>query len=361
MSLQEIIKKHNKFLGPINIAEFMTLALYHEQFGYYSRQTNIGAESDFITSSQVSQMFGEMIALWFIDLWKKLGQPKSVQFIELGPGTGQHMSDMMKVIQNKSPEFYKEISIHFVELSSSLKKKQSDTLDSQKVEWHKSLHSVASGFSFIFANEFFDALPIRQFVKNEAQWYERCISWSEVNSSFEFIQQKTSACLPLDANPELQNAQSGDIFEISTVAENYMKDISERIRENSGAALIIDYGYDKPILQNTFQGIRNHQKTSVLESVGDVDLSSHVNFPLLKKIATQDGCKPWGPVDQGQWLRDLGIEKRAEILKKSCSNQDQKDYIDWSIKKLIDEEEMGTLFKVMAISETDKVNILTGF
>ena len=338
-SIEKYLKDHIAAHGPIDVGQFMAIALGHTEFGYYVKKDPLGRGGDFTTAPEVSQMFGEMIGVWCADVWMQLGSPKKFTLLECGPGRGTLMADIMRATKGVDG-FHDAAEIHLLEISPVLKQKQIETLGEFKVTHHETLEDVPTQPLIVVANEFLDALPFRQYMKLKSGWAERVIT-----EDFKFgLKPAANAFIP----KEFQNAKEGEIFESAPARISFVKNISELLKKNTGAVLMIDYGHAKSGLGDTFQAIYKHKYANVLEHIGDADLTSHVDFEALKQAAD---VQVHGPVEQGAFLKDMGIEIRAEIL---SSRADAGD-ISSALKRLTDSGQMGALFKVMGLSYGDAV------
>lgn len=329
--------------GPISVAEYMALCLGHPEHGYYMTAEPFGVAGDFVTAPEVSQLFGEMIGVWIVDLWMRIGKPEKVQLIELGPGRGTLAADVLRVLSNW-PEMRVEMSL--VETSPRLKKKQAETLGGASAAWYDSLDDVPAGFSFVVANEFFDALPAHQFIRTGEGWKERAVGYDERMDAFFFTGKEAGMDLSAIMPPAFLTAPEGSVFEINPVALDQARRIADRLDHAGGAALIIDYGHAETGLGDTFQALSRHRYADVLSRAGEVDLTTHVDFALLAE-SVKETARVFGPVTQGDFLTRLGIEARAEAIRKDADKKQQGE-IDAALHRLLDPAEMGTLFKVMA-------------
>ena len=340
--------------GPIPVAEYMSLVADT----YYKMQEPFGAGGDFTTAPEISQMYGEMIGAWFVDVWMQMGKPDSVKLIELGPGRGTLSADIMRTMAGW-PDLKAAVTLHLVETSPRLREIQSVTLKGHRAGWYDSLNEVPDGVCFVIANEFFDALPIHQFKKMEAGWQERYVDYNVEKDAFFF----TTA--PLDINitgimpEEFMNAPAGSIFEISPDSLSVIEQISDRIARHGGAALIADYGHLLPGLGDTLQSISKHRYADPLEEPGERDITAHVDFGTLKTVAEQSVMVS-GPVTQGQFLINLGIEARAQKLGENATDKQRQDILS-ALCRLIAPKEMGRLFKVMALTSKADLIEVAGF
>jgi NADH dehydrogenase [ubiquinone] 1 alpha subcomplex assembly factor 7 len=340
--LGAILKTRIEDDGPISVHDYMETALTHPEFGYYNRAEPFGVKGDFITAPETSQMFGELIGLWCVDAWSKLGAPNTFNLIELGPGNGTLMADALRSAQ-LVPEFGQAAKIHLVENSERLKTLQAAALSDYDVAWYADIPRFGDIPTLLVANEFFDALPIHQYIYSDDQWWKRFITCKE--DQFEFTLDETPTNIPDAPAP----VSSGDILETCPLAETYLTRIYEQLALHNGAALIIDYGAIETILGDSFQAVKGHSYTNPLSNPGESDLTAHVKFKKLEEIAKKHNLQIQGPTTQGRFLERLGIEARASMLgRKATSNQKQQ--ILASLKRLTSAEEMGTLFKAFAVS-----------
>ena len=348
--LIKLIRLH----GPISISSYITEALTNPKFGYYVNQTPFGKEGDFITAPEVSQMFGALIGLWFADIWLKMKRPVKVHLIELGPGKGTLISDLIRVL-DVLPDFLNTLELHLVEASPQLIEVQKEALKTfkGKITWHETVKTALTAAegddmaTFVIANEFFDALPIRQFQKGDLGWHERMVTVDEKGDGLSTM--LSPFPVPDAELPDhLKNAELHSVIEVSPMADYITRLISEHIKRNTGAALFIDYGYNEYRTGETLQAIEKHKFVDIFERPGYADLSSHVNFRKISDLAKQSDLKTYGPAMQGKFLTDIGIAERVQILNKSATSKQQKDILS-ALKRLIAPDEMGTLFKVLAI------------
>jgi NADH dehydrogenase [ubiquinone] 1 alpha subcomplex assembly factor 7 len=331
--------------GPIALPEFMTLALLDPLAGYYATRQPIGA--DFITAPEVSQMFGELIGLWLAQCWHDQGRVKRPVLVELGPGRGTLMADALRAMK-LMPELRDQIEVVLVEASPVLKKQQQEMLAGCDVplHWAAAFDSVPKDRPlFLIANEFFDALPIRQFVKTPRGWCERMVTLGPAGE-FAFVLSPVPVPDTL-IPPDRSGAPDGGVYEFSAPAVSLVGEISHVIARQGGATLIVDYGYDVAGFSETLQAVTGHTFANILDAPGKSDLSAHVDFSSLA-AASETGTAIFGPITQGEFLKNLGIVQRMERLIASQADSSLRSGVD----RLIDPEQMGTLFKVLAILPT---------
>ena len=329
--------------GPISVAQYMQIALTDPEQGYYMRRDPLGR--DFVTAPEVSQLFGEMIGLFFVQAWEDRGRPGKVQLVELGPGRGTLMADILRAAKIR-PAFLEAASISLVDASPHLREVQAQTLRDFPIAWRADLHEVPEeGAFFLVANEFFDALPVHQFVRSSRGWHERMIA----ADGDALVFAATPDSVPADFIPSaLCDAPEGSIFETSPASQAWVQQIARRAGKN-GAALIIDYGHAEQGLGNTLQAMQANVYADVLAEPGEADLTCHVDFAALARAASEAEGFVFGPEPQGGFLEALGIKLRAERLKTS-SPRHAAD-IDAALARLTNPRQMGMLFKVLAICE----------
>jgi len=344
-ALMAQIREH----GPITVAEFMQAAAE----AYYGKGDVFGADGDFITSPEISQVFGELVGLWCAVVWQKMGQPKPVRLIECGPGRGTLMADALRAA-GRIPNFPNSTSIHLVEKSAALQKIQEHALKDHSVSWHSDIQSCPAGPAIVIANEFLDALPIKQFLRMSDGWRERCVS-IDASGALAF----TTSSEPSASELCPADAITGEIFEYSPAVEDFVGEIADRIVAQGGAALFIDYGHKISATGETLQAVKHHKPHPVLSNPGNADLTAHVDFELVAKSAQAKGARVFGPIEQGTWLSRLGIKVRGAQL---SSGKDDKiaQAVLAGVRRLTEPDAMGALFKVLAISHPDLTD-LEGF
>ena len=334
--------------GPIPIARYMAEALGHPRHGYYMRADPFGADGDFTTAPEISQIFGELVGLWLVDSWMQMGSPSPFNLIELGPGRGTLMADILRAAK-LVPAFGNAVQVHLVEMSPTLRKVQAKK--ALGAIWHDRLDDVPDGPFLLVANEFFDALPIRQLVRTDNGWFERMVDY---HTGVGFVPVTNQNGLELSAlvPAGLRDAEANSVFEFSPASQAIVAQIGERTARNNGRALIIDYGYGQAGLGDTLQSVRAHNYAPVFEAPGEVDLTAHVNFPALSAIAREKGAAPSSIATQGAFLGALGIKMRSEQLTRGL-NADAAEAIKSGVTRLIKPDAMGDLFKVLAVAPKD--------
>lgn len=339
-SLGDIIDMQLSQTGPMSLATYMSLALTHPRSGYYTGTDPLGAKGDFITAPEISQMFGELVGFFIVNLWQQLDEPRSFTLLELGPGRGTLMQDALRVAA-KADGFLDACHLQLFETNPALKAQQAERLGQYNPYWAGEVDAVADDPIFVVANEFFDALPIRQFVKAPDGWHERQIGLRDGKRAFGL----NPTPIPESAMPpELASAAIGETYEVSLAAADIMQKLGRRIAAQKGALLAIDYGYAATQTGETLQAVRKHAFADPLDAPGEIDLSAHVDFGALGKVASDLGLTVEKLSTQRDFLGGLGIVERATALVKS--NPNQVDAIAAALKRLVDSTEMGTLFKV---------------
>ena len=344
-ALKRKILKLIEAQGPLTVAQYMAFALGDPEHGYYMGSDPLGR--DFITAPEVSQIFGELIGLFFLQAWEDRGRPKNVQLVELGPGRATLMADMMRTAAKLRPQFVDAARITLVETSPALRAKQADTLASLPVNWMSRFDDVPSdGAMFLVANEFFDAFPIHQFARGERGWHERMVTSEGEELRFAL----TPDTVPPSVIPaSVRDAPNGSIIEVNPGATELVRRIASRIADTGGVALIIDYGHAQTAAGDTLQAMKNNAFADPLAEPGDADLTAHVDFAALAAAGREAGARVLGPVSQGDFLATLGLRGRADRLKHD--NPEHASEIDAAVERLVGPQQMGTLFKVLAVYE----------
>lgn len=324
--------------GPLTVAEYMALA----GDAYYATRDPFGREGDFITAPEISQVYGELLGLWIVQAWHDQGRPREKRLVELGPGRGTLMADALRAAR-LVPEFFDGLEIVLVEASPGLRALQEQALAGYDPRWATRFgDAFADKPLFLLANEFFDALPIRQYVKTARGWRERMVT-ADADGALGFALAPVPAVLPPQAG-----APEGGVWEISTASSALVAEIASTIATQGGAALIVDYGYDRPEFGETLQAVARHAFAPVLGDPGASDLSAHVDFTALAAAAARSGAQVHGPVTQGALLEDIGILARIERL--ALSNPAATDALQAALNRLVAPEHMGTLFKALALT-----------
>ena len=309
------------------------------------KKNPFGKKGDFITAPNISRLYSEMIAIWIISLWQSLGSPKKFNLIELGAGNGQMMKVFIESFQ-RFPIFLKSCNFIIHEKSPSLIKIQKKELAKNKIEWLSQINKIKKGPCIFIANEFFDALPIKQFRKKENLWLEKFINLKNLDKAFFF--EKEVDIKKIEKKIHFKISQNQNFIEYSELGINYLKDIFKIIKINTGGLLLVDYGYTGKKMKNTLQAISNHKFANILENIGNVDITHNISFDLFKRFTKKMGGLANNLTTQKEFLLKMGIKQRAQIISKNQSFLKKAD-IYHRIERLISEEQMGNLFKVMFI------------
>ncbi|MSP10003.1 MAG: SAM-dependent methyltransferase [Pelagibacteraceae bacterium] len=347
------MKMYNKTSLPLD--KFINWALYDKQKGYYMKNNPFGKKGDFITAPGISRLFSEMVAIWVITFWQSLGSPKKFNLIELGSGNGEMMEILIESFK-KFPNFLKSCNLIIHEKSQLLIKSQKKNINYKNIIWISNLNKIKSIPSIFLANEFFDAMPIKQFFKKKNTWFERCVNF--LDGRINFLDKKFDM-RKFENQIKFEISKKQKVVEYSLLGIKYLKKISSKIIKNQGGILIIDYGYLNGKMQNTLQAISNHKYSDVLKNIGNSDITHNINFNLFHKIVNKFKKLETIITDQKKFLTKMGIIERAEIISKNQTFSKKAD-IFYRLKRLLDENEMGNLFKVMLIKNKNN-KFKTGF
>jgi SAM-dependent MidA family methyltransferase len=354
-SLAEKIKAIIRVNGPITVTDYFALCLADPEFGYYKTRDPFGHCGDFITAPEVSQLFGEMIGVFFVHAWQKHLMPRrAVCIAEIGPGRGTMMADILRVISKLAPDLYNLADVHLVETSPALTGIQAETLVAhrEKVHWHLSFDDIPDGFLLLVGNEFFDAVPIRQFVKTASGFRERLVGLDD-NDELTFAAGMTGIDPSLLPSGH-RHQPVGSIVELAPARSAIMQAIADRLFNSGGTALFFDYGHTQPGFGDTLQAVLKHTYDPPLAHPGEADLSSHVDFAALADVAKARSVHVNGLMTQGDFLLRLGIAERAGALGAGKSPGQQAE-IRAAVERLVGNQahEMGELFKVLAVSSPE--------
>ena len=332
--------------GPITIEQFMQLALAHPEHGYYMNRDPFGAAGDFTTAPEISQMFGELIGLWAAEVWSSMGSPNPVRIVELGPGRGTLMSDALRAARIV-PKFREALDVWLFETSPTLASMQHELLldGGVGVAWAQRLKDIPEGPAIVVGNEFLDALPVRQFVRVSGQWRERTVRLNPDGN------------LAFDVAPNAETmiharAPNGEILEVNAVAHCFVYELAGRLTKQRGAALLIDYGHTVTGFGDTLQALRAHRAVDPLATPGESDLTAHVDFAAMARSASAGGAAVYGPIDQGDFLKAIGIDLRTKALVDRASPE-RAEELRHARNRLVGKAkgEMGGLFKAMALAD----------
>lgn len=338
-SLGDLIDTQIRANGPISVATYMGLCLTDPRQGYYTGTDPLGTTGDFVTAPEISQMFGELLGFFCVNLWQQLKEPPSFTLLELGPGRGTLMQDALRAA-SRAEGFADAVHLQLFESNLALRAQQQERLGDYNPYWADEIDAVSDDPLIVIANEFFDALPIRQFVKGEDGWHERLVGLRDDKRAFGL----SPAALPDSALPAaVRGAEPGAVYEANVAAQDVMQRLGRRINAQSGALLAIDYGYEKTQTGETLQAVARHAFADPLADPGDADISAHVDFAALAVAAKSVGLTTAPLATQSYFLRHLGIEERADMLIKS--NPQHAETVRAALDRLTGTAQMGELFK----------------
>ncbi|WP_192256209.1 class I SAM-dependent methyltransferase [Mesorhizobium silamurunense] len=339
-------------VGPIPVSEYMALCLFDPEDGYYTTREPFGAAGDFVTAPEISQMFGELVAVWLYQAWQGAGRPLPVIFAEIGPGRGTLMKDMLRAWARLDPAFAAGASFAMIETSPRLAKIQQATLAGQSsaLSWHQTIDTLPQQPMFIVGNELFDAVPIRQFVYVGSGWRERMVGLDDADNLHFFA--GAGSIDPALLPSGVAGAPQGTIVEVAPARAALMAAIAERIAGHGGAGLFIDYGHLQPGIGDTLQALRRHDHEDVLANPGEADLTAHVDFAALAASARAHGLDA-ELTTQGEFLLGMGLLERAGALG-AKADDGERQTISEAVERLAGPDAMGKLFKVMTIKPAAK-------
>ncbi len=360
--LNKIIKEILKEKQFLSIKNFINLALYHPEFGYYQKKNPFGVGGDFVTSPQISSLFNEIISLFFIYQFKKnWKEGQKIYFIELGAGNGFFIRDFLSLAM-KVQNLKNSLEVILVEISPKLqeeqKEKVKDFTKDIKISWQEntldalsSIPNSEDNLIFVFSNEFFDAFPINQYVKHNQKWHEICVVNKEDEEGFEFGFTHFDYTKAIQHHLSLMDIEEdalkeGEIVELSNDAIEIFYELVRKIKKNRGVILTIDYGHLKTEFTSSLQSLKNHQYNNVLENIGEADITYLVNFELLFYIAKTEKITTYPPITQKEFLTSIGILEKLKILLSRERDEAKKHLLEQSTERLISEAQMGSLFKV---------------
>jgi len=339
--------RHIRAHGPMTIASYMAMALHDPQSGYYARRQPLGAAGDFVTAPEISQIFGEVVGLSCADFWRNISRPDPVVLAELGPGLGTLMADFLRAAA-VVPGFREAARLVLIDASPVLREEQRQRLGAFDPFWAGGFDEVPDGPLLLVANEFLDALPIRQLVRGRRQWRELLVA-ADASGGLCLSEGPESPAVTLLVPPQRREAPPGAIVEICPAASTLAAALAERLTRQPGAALFVDYGYAGSAPGATLAAIDGHRAVGVLDRPGTADLSAHVDFTAFAAAARAGGAAVHGPVTQRDFLTALGAETRLEVLLRKASPA-QRGLLETGLRRLIDPQEMGTLFKAVAVT-----------
>ena len=341
----------------IPLDQFINIALYDKKYGYYMKNNPFGKKGDFITSPMISNLFGEMLAIWCVAFWNHIGKPKKILLVELGPGDGSLCKDLLKTFE-KFKDFYNSVEINLLEISDKLKAIQKNKINNKKVKWINKIKEINYGPIIFLGNEFFDALPIKQIYKRKKSLFEKHVALSNDNKKIRFLHKKANANL-IKHIQELNLISVGNTIEYPIGAIKFLEVIAKKINKFDGGLLTFDYGYIAKKNQNTLQSVKKHKSLNLLLKPGKSDITSHINFKLFQKILSENNLDVKKITNQSEFLKKMGILERANILSGKMSFNEKANMF-YRLKRLLDPKEMGNLFKVIFAQKKDN-NFSLGF
>jgi NADH dehydrogenase [ubiquinone] 1 alpha subcomplex assembly factor 7 len=345
----ETLRRHLAQNGPMSVGEYMAWCLTGTGTAYYRNGNPLGAAGDFVTAPEVSQIFGELIAVWACSVWEAMGRPSPFALAELGPGRGTLMQDALRAARSM-PGFLEAAQIHLVETSATLRDRQDQLLSRFcQPQWHETVDAVPDEPLIVIANEFFDALPVEQHIYESGSWRRRLVSL-DAAGGLAFSTGRL-ALPPVELIPG-ESPREGDILEHRPSAAALIQELGKRAQAAPFAMLIFDYGYERRDYGDTLQAVRSHGYANPLEAPGEADLSAHVNFAELAHAGQNAGLKVWGPMAQSEFLLSIGLEHRLRQLMNSA-DEEQRAALFLGARRLVDPFQMGSLFKVMAMTSRD--------
>ena len=353
---QELKNFRIKFNKKIPVDELLERALYEPKSGYYNNRIPFGKKGDFITSPTISNLFSEILGVWIISTWEKLKKPKKFNLVELGPGDGS----LTKVLINtfkRFPEFNKSKKLFLYEKSILLKKIQKKKINNKNIKWIKSFNQIKNGPIIFFGNEFFDAIPIKQFSQNNDQFLEKCYILGKEGLKEVY---KKASDVDISFLKSFKVLKGQKFIEYPKLGFHELDKIVKKISKHSGGILLIDYGYLNPNNQNTLQTVMKNKKVKLnrlMNNLGKADITYLVNFNLLKEYFELKNLKVKNIVTQKFFLEKMGIIERAKILEKNM-NDNQKNNMFLTLERLLDKKFMGELFKVIFAFKSKELGFL---
>lgn len=362
-ALENIIKDEIRQKGPMNLARYMALCLGHAEHGYYMTRDPFGAQGDFTTAPEISQMFGEMIGAWVADTWMKMGMPSKFILLECGPGRGTLMMDVMRATKNVE-NFHNAVQLHLMETSPVLKEIQKKNLTQYGPSWHDGLSTLPQDCPVILiGNEFLDALPVRQLTFDGTDWYEKFVDL-DINDTLRLCEKEADNEVKSALPAFLIPPKAGEQVEVSLHQKSFLNDAMNIVLKQGGIILFVDYGFIHNVAGDTLQAVKNHQYCDIFETPGEADITAHVNFAEISSVAMSKNMTVHGPVSQGEWLKRLGITIRADQLIQNATEKQRRD-IGSALDRLVGVEknmkdgrgQMGALFKVIAFSSNSNIQL----
>ena len=352
MNLMEALQLRIRTMGPMTISDYMREIATHPFKGYYAKETVFGEQGDFVTSTEVTQMFGESLGVWIVNEWMKMGEPMPLQIAELGPGRGTLMADIVKTLNQLVKPLAPQSSIHLVETAAQMREEErkllcvdgaDETKHGSKVFWHDNIHSVPEGFTFFIAHEFFDALPVNKFVKVDDTWHEILVDIDEEKDGLKLVKSKN----PTPATKYIDPDETKTEVEISPQTGLIVQAMCDRIASRGGGALIVDYGHygEKG---DTLRGFKKHKLHDFLQDPGQADVTADVDFKYVESKCDKNKVLFYGPQTQEKFLLQLGMRTRLEMLKESATTHRDKANLSKAYGMLL-HSDMGTRFKFCSI------------
>tara|TARA_Y100000590_G_scaffold182733_1_gene208217 strand:- start:30 stop:1094 length:1065 start_codon:yes stop_codon:yes gene_type:complete len=341
----------------IPLDKFINIALYNKKFGYYIKNNPFGKEGDFITAPMISNLFGEMLAIWCVSFWEHLGKPSKILLVELGPGDGSLCKNLLKTFK-QFKNFYNSLEINLLEISDKLKIIQQAKIHNKKVKWIKKINKINYGPIIFLGNEFFDALPVKQVYRKKKLFFEKYVTLSNDNKKIRFLHKKANESLVKNIK-NLNLISMGNTIEYPIEAIKWLEVIAKKINRFDGGILTFDYGYKIKKNQDTLQSISKHKYLDLFSKPGHADITSHINFKLFHKILKKSNLSVKKITNQNEFLKKMGILERANILSKKMTFKEKANMF-YRLKRLLDTKEMGDLFKVIFAQRKSK-NFSLGF
>jgi cyclopropane-fatty-acyl-phospholipid synthase len=341
----------------IPLDQFINIALYNKKFGYYMKNNPFGKEGDFITAPMISNLFGEMLAIWCVAFWEYIGKPNKILLVELGPGDGSLCKSLLKTFK-QFKNFYNSLEVNLLEISDKLKIIQQSKINNKKVKWIKKINEINYGPVIFLGNEFFDALPVKQLYKKKKLFFEKHVALSSDKKKIRFLYKRANDALVKNIQ-DLNLITVGNTIEYPVGAIKFLEDIAKKINKFDGGLLAFDYGYITKKNQNTLQSVKKHKQVNLFFKPGDSDITSHINFKLFHKILKKNNLSVKKIANQNEFLKKVGILERANILSKKMTFKEKANMF-YRLKRLLDPKEMGNLFKVIFAQKKNK-NFSLGF
>ena len=341
----------------IPLDQFINIALYNKKFGYYMKNNPFGKEGDFITAPMISNLFGEMLAIWCVAFWEYIGKPNKILLVELGPGDGSLCKSLLKTFR-QFKNFYNSLEVNLLEISDKLKIIQQSKINNKKVKWIKKINEINYGPVIFLGNEFFDALPVKQLYKKKKLFFEKHVALSSDKKKIRFLYKRANDTLVKNIQ-DLNLITVGNTIEYPVGAIKFLEDIAKKINKFDGGLLAFDYGYITKKNQNTLQSVKKHKQVNLFFKPGDSDITSHINFKLFHRILKKNNLSVKKITNQNEFLKKVGILERANILSKKMTFKEKANMF-YRLKRLLDPKEMGNLFKVIFAQKKNK-NFSLGF